>query len=392
MTHAARFWFAALLTLMPCSVPAQQPVIVGAVLTQSGILADLAADLRKGLLLWQQEVNASGGLLERRVELRLLDDRSEAGAVRALYEQLINEQRADVLIGPFGSAATLAAVGAAEANRRVLLNASGAASATQRASHRYVFQVPAAYGAYARGLLEIARDLGYRRVLIAARNDPVAREMAEGAQADATTFGVQIVATEIHAAGSHDFAPAVGRAREAKAQAWIAFGLPQDAAEMVKTFRKLGYAPPLFAAQGVADAQFVKRVGQDAEYAMGVAPWMASARTSGNAEFVQAYLRQWSAEPTALAVQGFAAGKLLEQAVRRAGSLETEALRAALSGLRGETPLGAYEVDSGGAQRGAHPVVVQIQGGRREIVWPQALATAKWRLPYPRWEERRIAK
>ncbi|OGA17145.1 MAG: hypothetical protein A3I63_05910 [Betaproteobacteria bacterium RIFCSPLOWO2_02_FULL_66_14] len=83
---------------------------------------------------------------------------------------------------------------------------------------------------------------------------------------------------------------------------------------------------------------------------------------------------------------------MLEHAVRRAGSLETEALRAALSSLRAETPLGTYEVDTGGLQLGAHPVVVQIQGGRREIVWPQALATAKWRLPYPRWEERRIAK
>lgn len=392
MTRAARFWFAALLTLTPCAVPAQQPVIVGIVLTQSGILADLAADLRKGLLLWQQDVNASGGLLGRRVELRLLDDRSDSGAVRVLYEQLIHEQRADVLIGPFGSAAALAAVGVAEANRRVLLNASGASRATQRASHRYVFQITAPYGAYARGWLEISRDLGYHRILIAARNDPVAREMAEKAQNDAAAFGLQIVATEIYAAGSDDFRTAVETAKATKAQAWIAFGLPQDAAAIVRTFRKLGYAPSLFAAQGVSDAQFVKRVGQDAEFALGVAPWMASAGTAGNAEFVQAYLRQWSVEPTASAAQGYAAGKVLEHAVRRAGSLETEALRSALSSLRAETPLGAYEVDAGGSQLGAHPVVVQIHSGRREIVWPQALATAKWRLPYPRWEERRIAK
>jgi hypothetical protein len=39
-------------------------------------------------------------------------------------------------------------------------------------------------------------------------------------------------------------------------------------------------------------------------------------------------------------------------------------------------------------QVGVKPAVVQIQRGRREIVWPEALATAKWRLPYPRWDER----
>src|SRR3970040_1716989 len=97
-----------------------RPVVIGAVVTQSGFLADLAADLRKALLLWQQDVNAAGGVLGRRVELRLADDRSEAGSVRALYEQLIRDEHADLLIGPFGSAATLGAAGAGEAHRRVL--------------------------------------------------------------------------------------------------------------------------------------------------------------------------------------------------------------------------------------------------------------------------------
>jgi hypothetical protein len=45
-------------------------------------------------------------------------------------------------------------------------------------------------------------------------------------------------------------------------------------------------------------------------------------------------------------------------------------------------------VDAGGVQAAARPAVVQIVAGRREIVWPEALATAKWRLPYPRWDER----
>jgi branched-chain amino acid transport system substrate-binding protein len=58
------------------------PVVVGAVVSQSGPHADLAADYRKALLLWQDEVNAAGGLLGRRVELRLLDDGSAWRAAR----------------------------------------------------------------------------------------------------------------------------------------------------------------------------------------------------------------------------------------------------------------------------------------------------------------------
>src|SRR5512135_2651950 len=82
--------------------PAPPPLLVGSGMPQSGILADIAADSRKALLLWQEEVNAAGGLLGRRVELQILDDGSEAAAAGKLYEQLILERKADLLIGPLG--------------------------------------------------------------------------------------------------------------------------------------------------------------------------------------------------------------------------------------------------------------------------------------------------
>ena len=92
-----------LLLLALASAPAwAQPLVLGAVLPQSGQLADLAADMHKALILWQEACNAAGGLLGRRVELKLLDDRSEASASTRLYEQLIDAERAELLIGPFG--------------------------------------------------------------------------------------------------------------------------------------------------------------------------------------------------------------------------------------------------------------------------------------------------
>ena len=59
-----------LLACLLCAMPAfAQPVVVGAVMPQSGILADLAADLKKALLLWQDEVNAAGGIHGRKLRL-----------------------------------------------------------------------------------------------------------------------------------------------------------------------------------------------------------------------------------------------------------------------------------------------------------------------------------
>jgi len=70
------------------------PLLIGAVVSQTGAHADLADGYRKALLLWQDEVNAAGGLLGRQVELRILDDRSDSTRVAALYSDLIRNQKA----------------------------------------------------------------------------------------------------------------------------------------------------------------------------------------------------------------------------------------------------------------------------------------------------------
>lgn len=368
---------------------AEAPIIVGAAVSQSGVLADLAADLRKSLLLWQEEVNAAGGLLGRRVELRLLDDASDAVAAGTYYERLIREEGADLLVGPMGSASTQGAANAAERHRRVLVNATGAARAAQKAGLRYVFQVAAPFSSYGAGPLEMARSLGYGRIAIHARNDPASREMAARLKEAALAAGLQPGGPEIYSIRANDFGPQVERAKASRAQAWVAFGLPRDAAEMVKSFRKHRFAPEMFVALGAAESEFVRLVGQDAEQALGILPWDRNLATRENKSFVAAYERRWSAEPTLVAAQGYAAARVLEEAVRRAGALDQEKLRNELQRLELQTPLGRYRIDADGLQAAAQPVVTQIQHGRRQIVWPEALATARWQLPYAPLEERK---
>jgi branched-chain amino acid transport system substrate-binding protein len=375
----------------PAAGGAAMSLVVGAAVPQTGLFADLAADLRKALQLWQEEVNAAGGLLGRRIELQLLDDRSESADARGLYEALIRDHHADLLVGPFGTAATLGAAAVAERSRRVLVNATGASRLVHKSGFRYVFQVATPLVAWGAGALELARAQGIRRIALLARDDPSAREMALRTREAAAAFGIATGEVEVHAQGATDFAPQVARARAAGAEAWIAFGLPQDAAEMVKTFRKLGYAPRLLVAQGAADPVFLQRVGQDGEGAIGIVAYDRRARTRGNAEFAQAFAKKWSVEPGLLAAEGYAAGKILEEAVRRAGSLEQDKLREVLAGLEAETPLGPYKVDRDGVQLAARTLLLQIQRGRREIVWPEALATAAWQ-PVRAWDARKLLK
>jgi len=385
-----RLLFVLLFALAPAAFA--QPVVVGAAVPRTGSLAALGADLPRALELWRDEVNAAGGLLGRPVELVLLDDRSEAFEAPAHYRKLIEEHRADLLVGPLGSAATLGAAATAERARRVLVNATGASRLVHRKPYRYVFQVPAPYAAYGSGALEIAQRQGLRRLFIAYRQDPSSKEMAEQARDAAVKLGFQVDEPAPLAPGDTALDPLVERARRFEAQAWITFGAAADASGLVQAFRRMGYAPAMFLAQGASDPAFLRLVGQDAEQVMGLSPYEARAATAGNAAFVAAFTKRWSAAPTLLAAQGYAAAKVLEAAVKRAGTLEQEKLREALGALEIATPLGDYKVDADGAQVAARPAVVQVQRGRREIVWPEALATAKWRLPYPAWAGRTLIK
>jgi len=368
-------------------------VVVGAVVSQSGPHADLAAGYRKALLLWQDEVNAAGGLLGRRVELRLLDDGSAAARCAPLYAQLIRDEKAELLIGPYGSAATRVAAAEAERQRRVMINGAGPAHLVHKGATRYLFQSGAPYAAQGAGVLELARAQGLRTLFILARDELASREMAEAARAAALGLGFAAGEVTAYSGSTTDFTAQVAKAQAAQADAWIAFGEVRDAAEMVKTFKRAGYAPRLFFARKATDPAFVAAVGQDAEFSLGAVEYDPRLASAANSGFAKAFAAKWSAQPGPGAAEGYAAATVLAEAVRRAGSFDQEKLRAALASLETDTVLGSYRVDAAsGEQVGIKPAVAQIQRGRPEVVWPNALQTAQPLLPYPQWGERRLLK
>lgn len=373
----------ALIALPAWGQPA--PIVVGAAVSQTGALAPLAADYRKALLLWLDEVNASGGLLGRRVELRLLDDESDARRSGERYADLIRG-KADLLIGPYGSAATLMASAQAERARRVLINGAGPALAVHKRSSRYLFQTTIPNSAYGVGVVEVAKAAGLSSAFVLARDDHTVQEMAESTRERAMKEGLDVGDVQAYGAGDANFASYVYKG---SADAWIVFGEVRDTADVLRTLKKLGYAPRLFFARSAADPRFIRTVGQDAEFALAAREYDPKFRTLGNEQFAAAFEARWSAAPTFAAAQGHAAGTVLAEAVRRTGSLDQAKLRATLAEMETDTVLGGYKVDAEtGEQRAARPALVQIQRGKPEVVWPEWLQSSTLQ-PYPQWSERK---
>jgi branched-chain amino acid transport system substrate-binding protein len=372
-----------LLLLLCVSAAAAQPVVVGTVVSQSGPHVEPAEPYRRGLLVWQDEINAAGGLLGRQVDLRILDDASSATRNAPLYEQLIRQDRADLLIGPYGTAATLLAAATAERARRVLINGAGPGRAVHRRAPRYIFQTGIPYAAYGPALLALLQAEGLSRIVVLARDDSASKEMAEGLRAAVSASGI-----ETYGADVIDFKPFVEKALAAKAEAWIAFGGARDAADMVRTFHRMGYAPRLFFARGAAEPKFVPMIGQDAEFTLTSIEYDARFATPGNDRFVKAYSAKWAEPPPLAAAEGYVAGTVLAAAVRRAGSLDQEKLREALGAIEVDAVLGKQKMNpSGGEQVAAHPTLAQIRGGRLS-----ALARGERPVPYPAWSERKVLK
>jgi len=86
-------------------------------------------------------------------------------------------------------------------------------------------------------------------------------------------------------------------------------------------------------------------------------------------------------EPSYHAASAYAAGLLIEEAVRRAGSLDRDKIRNILSMMDTITPLGRFRVNKSGLQIKHMNLIIQWQKGKKEIVWPEELATSKpvWR-------------
>jgi len=345
-------------------------LVVGAVISRTGAHADLATEYERGMEVWRDEVNAAGGLLGRRVELRVLDDASRAASAGALYARLITEENVPLLIGPYGSAATLLAAAEAERARRVMINGAGPAAAVHARNPRYLFQSGVPYAAYGAQIRRVAAQAGYTRLFVLARDEPGAREMAEAVQGNVAAYRP----------GTLTFDALVDRARAADAQAWIAFGDVRDAAEMVKTFKRLDYAPALFFARGVAHPRFIALVGQDAEWSLGPAAFEPRLNAQAR-RFAKLYSAKWTVAPAMPAAEGYAAGTVLAAGVRSAGNVDQEGLRRALAELEIHTVFGEYRVaPESGAQIGSQPPVVQIRRGRLQPGPPQ--------LPFPPWRER----
>ncbi len=186
-----------------------------------------------------------------------------------------------------------------------------------------------------------------------------------------------------------DFAALLRKIEASGAEAIISLGGYPDSVTQLRQLRELNINVKMFVGSHVvALPQFIEELGSLAEYVVGFSAWepKPSLGHPGMKGFIESYEKRYGVKPNYHASDGYGAMQILEAAVKRAGSFDSEKLRNALASGMVYTVDGPYKPDKQGYSS-VEGVTFQIQNGERVIVWPAHQAEAKV-LPMPKWEER----
>ncbi len=349
---------------------------VGVGLDLTGPGAAMGLDHRDGLVLWADEVNARGGILGQRVELRVLDHGGAPARAADIYEQLAAKGGSDWLLAPADDDAALAARDVAARHDRFLLAGAATADALWESDQGRVMGVLAPAGRQATDFLAMLVLAGVDRLAVAAPEGAYARAAFDGAVTWARRFDLSVVLAEQPVDGDWD--GLVRRARQAGAQALAVFGRPDDAEAVALAVRRQGWRPmAVLATAGPCFPDFARRLGPAALGMFTLSLWEYDPKLEMVSDFTARFTRRFGRRPTWLAASAYSAGQVLEAAALRAGSTKADDVARAMASLDMVTVSGRFALEPDGQQWRQNPVVMQWRDDGRHVVWPPAFADAR---------------
>jgi branched-chain amino acid transport system substrate-binding protein len=382
----------------------QPPLRIGASVSQSGTYAVLGQNQLRGYQLCVKHANEKGGVLGRRIELVVEDDRSEPAAAVRIYEKLIAQDKVEAVLGPYSSPITEAVADVTEKHRMALVAPAAATPSIFRKGRRFVFMVPSPADGYLEGLIDMAARRGLRTVALVHEDTLFPRASAQGAAEFAKKKGLQVALVAAYPQGTTDLSAILAKIRTANPDVVGAATYFEDAVAITRQLKASSISPKMFGVTVGGDLpKFYEVLGRDAEFVYGAAQWEpelvtllragelipVARRYPGAREFVEAHKREFpGADLSYHTAQGYGACQVFVEAVKRAGSLEGEKVRAAILNMNLNTVYGGFKVDRDGVQIAHSMLTFQWQDGKKVIVWPDELAPGKPRFPTPPWSQR----
>lgn len=373
-----------------------KPIVIGASLPLTGDFSQPGTASQKGYTIWQEMVNAKGGVLGRQVQLKVVDDASNQNTVVADYNRLISQDKVDLLLGSFSSLLNIPASAVAERNQRVYVCPScGSPDMFNRGFKNIFFAQPATAvhqaDLFAQWVTSLPADQRPRTAAYPAQDDPFAAPVIDGIREKLEAAGIKTVYKNVYPPETTNFDSIASAVKASKADLVAHGAVFEDGIGLVRSFVKNGYNPKiLFQTSAPSNGdQYSKGVGvANTEGVFYAVSWSPDSKYPLNQEFVQAYQKKYGGVPEEDAADAFAAAQVLQKAVEAVGSVDDQIkLSDWLHSNKVDTILGPLSWDQKGAPQQAF-ILAQWQGGASKIVLPEDQAnTGKIVNPKPAWQQ-----
>jgi branched-chain amino acid transport system substrate-binding protein len=366
-------------------------VLLGGAISQTGRYAEPAGRQVNAIKLWVDEVNGRGGLLGHKINLILLDDKSDTQTAIKLYEKLITEDKVDVLLAPYSSGITEAVANVNERYKMPFVAYGAASTPIWEKGRKYIFSIVDVAENYQKGAVHLAKQIGVKKAAIIGEDSLFPRQSAKGAKDWARKLGIDIVVEENYPIKQTDFTALLQKIRGAGAEAIFSNSYFADAAAQLRQLREQNINLRLFASTvGPGLPNFPEQLGNTAEFVLGFSQWEPLPNVlkhPGMKEFIDAYEKRFGEKPNYHAGGAYGALQVTEAALKKAGSFDSEKLRDALATITVTNIYGRYKVDARGMNE-HEGLTFQILRGQRRVVWPEKWAETKAELPMPEWSKR----
>lgn len=328
---------------MPSSAAAAPPIKIGSFLSLTGPAAYLGDPEDKTIRLYVDEINAAGGVLGRTLELIVYDDEGEANQARTFGRRLIEEHKVDVLIGGTTTAATMAVVPLAEEAHVPFLSLAEGVHIVDPVK-RWVFKTP---HTDLMACEKIFRDLarrGMTNIGLISGTDAFGRSMRDQCVKLAPNYDIQISVDETYGPGDTDLTRQFAKIRAVQGiQALVNPGVGQGPALVVRTYQQFGMKLPLYESHGVASARFIELAGNAAEgvrmpaAALLIADLLPDSdpQKSVEVDYKRQYEKRWNSPASPFGGHAYDALFITVAAMKRAGTVDKEAVRDEIEKTRG---------------------------------------------------------
>ena len=352
----------------------QHPIRIGVFVDLSGRTSNFGESTSNGINMAADELNRSGGIKGRRVELLVKDDQGRPDVAALVARDLINEYDVDVLLSDTASSVSLAGAPVAQAAGVPMIAPSATNPAVTQVGD-FIFRTCYVDSFQGRLMADFAvRTLGARRAAILLDSEsPFNRSLSFAFSNEFIRLGGRTVIRQTYARLDRDYAAQLLAIRAAKPDVIYVPGYYDAAGMIARQARRLDLTQPLLGGDGWDSTQLWDLGGKSLNGSYITYHYSAADPSALNRKFIAAYKFRYGMLPDAIAALGYDAMNVLADAVRRAGTTDGPSLRDAIArttNFAGVT--GNITIDS---ERNAikPTVVLQLKDGKffyKETVQP----------------------